>query len=273
MDTKSLSSRQVRWAQELSKYHFWIDYSQRKANAVADTLSRFPQTSQAKEETLRAENSQIFHRLQSSLTNTNASLAGLSLSRFLAISPNLSPLYKVLICGTNVLSQLCQFWEELRGELADKGPYWANIGSIRLRLLELQPEDPGTQEIRQQGLIEGWEEFKSMLHFQVLPYVPEIIRTELISRHHDNRLAGHFGIEKTQELVAWKYYWPTLRHDVEAYVKGCDVCLASKAVRYKPYGDLQSLPMPTHRWKDLSMDFVIGLPVSTNWKGKSFDSS
>ena len=26
MDTKSLSSRQVRWAQELSRYHFCIDY-------------------------------------------------------------------------------------------------------------------------------------------------------------------------------------------------------------------------------------------------------
>ncbi len=26
MNTKSLSSRQVRWAQKLSKYHFWIDY-------------------------------------------------------------------------------------------------------------------------------------------------------------------------------------------------------------------------------------------------------
>ncbi len=42
MDTKSLSSRQVHWAQELSRYHFRIDYHQGKANAVADTLFRFP---------------------------------------------------------------------------------------------------------------------------------------------------------------------------------------------------------------------------------------
>ena len=54
MDTKSLSSRQVRWAQELSRYHFQIDYRQGKANAAADALSRFPQRSQSKEEELRA---------------------------------------------------------------------------------------------------------------------------------------------------------------------------------------------------------------------------
>ena len=111
-----------------------------------------------------------------------------------------------------------------------------------------------------------------MLHHQGLPFVPEAIRMELISRHHDDPLAGHFGIEKTRELLARKYYWPTLKHDVEAYVKGCDVCLALKAVRHKPYGDLQSLPVPTHRRKHLSMEFVTGLPISTNWKGDSYDS-
>ena len=45
MNTKSLSSRQVRWAQELSRYHFQIDYCQGKANGAADALSRFPQQS------------------------------------------------------------------------------------------------------------------------------------------------------------------------------------------------------------------------------------
>ena len=43
MDTKSLSFCQVRWAQELSRYYFQIDYCQDKANEATDALSRFPQ--------------------------------------------------------------------------------------------------------------------------------------------------------------------------------------------------------------------------------------
>ncbi len=38
IDTKNLSSRQVRWAQELSRYYFRIDYRQGKANGAADAL-------------------------------------------------------------------------------------------------------------------------------------------------------------------------------------------------------------------------------------------
>lgn len=34
--------------------------------------------------------------------------------------------------------------------------------------------------------------------------------------------------------------------DVEAYVRGYDVYLALKAVKYKVYSNIQSLPVPIH---------------------------
>ena len=37
-------------------------------------------------------------------------------------------------------------------------------------------------------------------------------------------------------------------------------------------GSQQSLPIPTHCWKNFSMDFVTRLPISTNWKRESYDS-
>ena len=95
---------------------------------------------------------------------------------------------------------------------------------------------------------------------------------ELINCHHDNLLDGNFGIKKTCGLLAWKYYWPTICHNVEVYVKGYDICLASKKFRHKRYGDCQSLLVPTHQWKDLLMDFVTGLSILIAWKGDSYNS-
>ena len=90
------------------------------------------------------------------------------------------------------------------------------------------------------------------------------IQIGIVSRYHINLLAGHSSIKKTPKLLAQKYYWPTLCHNVEAYVKGCDACLASKTIRHKPYSDLQSLPVPTYQWKDLLINFVASLLISTN---------
>ena len=52
MDTKNLSSRQVRWAQKFSCYHFQINYCQSKANRATDALSSFLQRSLDEEKKL-----------------------------------------------------------------------------------------------------------------------------------------------------------------------------------------------------------------------------
>ena len=142
---------------------------------------------------------------------------------------------------------------------------------MRLRLVKLQKSDEKAWRIKAEGLNE-YKKLDGILFHQGLPFVPEAIRTEIISWHHDDPLEGHLGINKTKDLIDWKYYWPSVRKDIEAYVKSCDVCLSSKAVRHKPYGDFQSLLVLTHRWKDFLMDLVTGLPISTDWKGDSYDS-
>ncbi len=68
-------------------------------------------------------------------------------------------------------------------------------------------EDQEARRIREQGLKDGWEEnADGVLCYQGLLYVPEVVRTKLISRHHDDPLAGDFGINKIRELIARKYY-------------------------------------------------------------------
>ena len=79
---------------------------------------------------------------------------------------------------------------------------------MRLRLHKLQAKDEQAQKLRanQQPNQQGWEDIDGVLYHQSFPYVPEIIQTELISRHYNNPLAGHFGIKKIQELLSRKYY-------------------------------------------------------------------
>lgn len=55
-------------------------------------------------------------------------------------------------------------------------------------------------------------------------------------------------------------------------MKGCDICLVLKAIWHKPYSNLQFLLVLIYLWKDLSIDFVIGIPSITDWKGDSYDS-
>ncbi len=157
MDTKSLSSRQVWWAQELSRYHFRIDYQQGKVNGAVDTLSWYSQQSTEEKETLWAENTKILHRLWSLLARVSElSVSGLSVS---------SLLHQVLICGTVVLLQLRQFWDTIWNELADKGSYTASIGDMRMKLFELQDDDKEAMKLRSEELPECQVDIEQVLHY------------------------------------------------------------------------------------------------------------
>ena len=99
--------------------------------------------------------------------------------------------------------------------------------------------------MRSKGLPEDLKDIEQMLDFQGFPYISNYLLRADQQIPHD-LFAGHFGIEKFWKLIARKYYWLTLPKDVETYIKGYNVCLASKAVCHKLYGDLQSLFVPTH---------------------------
>lgn len=95
-------------------------------------------------------------------------------------------------------------------------------------------------------------------------YIPDCpsLQTTLLHECHD--AAGHFGADKTLELLARHYYWPRMRQSVEAYVRSCDPCQRNKSVNAKPYGPLQPLDVPPAPWHTLSMDLITGLPVTSS---------
>ncbi len=65
-----------------------------------------------------------------------------------------------------------------------------------LRLSELQDDDKEAKKLRSERLSEGWENIKDVLNYLSLLYVSKVIRSELISRHHNDLHIDYFGIEK-----------------------------------------------------------------------------
>jgi hypothetical protein len=59
-----------------------------------------------------------------------------------------------------------------------------------------------------------------------------------------------------------------MKREVALYVSECDTCQKVKADYMKPEGLLQLLSIPEWKWDDISMDFIVGLPMMA----RKFDS-
>lgn len=149
-------------------------------------------------------------------------------------------------------------------------PY-ADPSEDLLHMLEVcQANDQATQEriarVANQPDSEtsDWQMKGTLLYKNDAIVVPRdaALCSQLLRMHHDDPMAGHFGREKTLDLLARKYFWKEMRKDVEEYVKSCAVCQKRKAKRHRPYGELSALPMPDRAWEQLTMDFITDLPPS-----------
>jgi hypothetical protein len=59
-----------------------------------------------------------------------------------------------------------------------------------------------------------------------------------------------------------------MKRETAHYVLECDTCQKVKADYMKPGGLLQLLSIPEWKWDDISMDFIVDLPLTTH----KFDS-
>jgi hypothetical protein len=51
-----------------------------------------------------------------------------------------------------------------------------------------------------------------------------------------------------------------MKREIAKYVSECDICQRVKASHLKTAGVLQHLPVPSWKWEDIIMDFIVGLP-------------
>jgi hypothetical protein len=116
---------------------------------------------------------------------------------------------------------------------------------------------------------------EGIVTFKGFTYVPNVsgLRTEVIKTSHDLPWAGHYGVRRTLDLVARKYFWPGMRQDVIQYVKDYTMCAQTKPIWHKPWGIAQLLLIPREPWTDIALDFIVGLPESRKSdEGKSYNA-
>jgi hypothetical protein len=91
------------------------------------------------------------------------------------------------------------------------------------------------------------------------------LQTKLITAFHSSVVGGHSGADATYQRLKRLFAWTGLKAQVIDFVKHCDTCQRAKHNNHPPAGLLQPLPTPTGPWRDITMDFIDGLPLSDGY--------
>ncbi len=266
MKQKELTPRQARWALRLATFDFEIFHRAGKLNP-ADAPSRRPDY-----EGTSPLNTKLLPTLQNKLALwTSGELS----ERGQEVATAMAPAFQ--IAGIQVVIPRKEV------QAIPETAYDDSQRPMKTLLRDLQAHDNWVKSFqteasapskRRHTRSQKWMfDPEGLLRHEGRLYVPgdPALRQELISKCHDDPLAGHFGAAKTHELLARKYHWDGSLKEVTEYCQSCDVCQRTKAPRHRPYGELGSLPVPSQPWKGISMDFVTGLPPS-KYKGVVYDA-
>ena len=242
MSTKLLSRRQARWFEFLSTFNFRIVYRPDKLGGKPDALTR-----RSGDLPKGGDDERISHQNQVILKPHNIMTQNQHERIALASTVTHSP---EDISTSTDSSSLEELLEE--GYRRDPLP--------RTVLKALHDGKKHSKHL----VLGDCENRGGYLWYQNRVYIPDYapLKLGLMQHHHDSPAAGHAGRAKTLELLTREHYWPKMYGDVDRYVRNCQTCQRSRTHRHAPYGILRPLPIPDRAWRDVSMDFVTGLPWS-----------
>ena len=232
---QDLSRRQARWQQLLQEYHFTIIHRSGKTNP-ADPLSWRPDFEKGVADDNKSKVLLPDHLFAPSPYSNNEGAA---------------------VCSLDSQKQL----ESNDLEAAERPIVPRTIESMA-KGLQHKREKHATKGLTMKG--SSWEQRDGVLYYKNLLYIPkdEKLRETVIQQNHDHPLAGHPGVKRTKDLILVKYYWPTLRKDVEKYVAGCDKCQKNKSISKASKTPLQPNEIPQNPWEIISVDIIGPLPES-----------
>jgi hypothetical protein len=78
----------------------------------------------------------------------------------------------------------------------------------------------------------------------------------------------HLGSTKMYHDLRQQFWWTRMKREMTHYVSECNTCQKVKGDYMKSRGLLQQLSILDWKWDDISMDFIVGLPLTS----RKFDS-
>jgi hypothetical protein len=252
MKVRQLTERQVRWSLILSRYKLKLAFRPGKLAGKPDALSRREQDIPKD-----ASDERLQHRVAQLLKP--------------GILPSVEPSLHAAPANPQTLRQERE--PKARGE----GEGLPLVEDLWATALE---RDQDFSEIKK-AIENGDRRFPPQLKLQVTIaecsldgkgrpsfrerlWVPnyEPLRTRILQDTHDSPVTGHPGRDLLVSILSRRFYWPGLSQDVRRFVRNCDGCGSKKPWRERKWGLLKPLPIPERLWRDISMDFVTGLPAS-----------
>jgi hypothetical protein len=216
-----LNMRQGRWLEFIKDYDLEVHYHPGKANVVADALSRKVHCNH------------------------------------LELEPVSDP--------------LCEEMRKLNLEVVEQGNLYALAAESNLydRIVTSQRNDEDIQIVKQK-LAEGdpkytcfQKDHKDVIWFGkrlVVPVDPEIRKT-IFDEAHMSKFSIDPGSTKIYQDLKQNFWWSNMKVDIAKYVAECDTCHRMKASHLKSACVLQPFSITMWKWDDISMDFVVGLPL------------
>jgi hypothetical protein len=124
--------------------------------------------------------------------------------------------------------------------------YWHNWKLLRLRNGIL---------FREYVKIDGSQTFLQLV-------VPRAMRRTVLDQMHNSLLSGHLGQKKTREKTLQRYYWYSVREDVNVWIRQCDQCASIKTPTKRLRAPLGEMPVgaPLDR---LATDILGPLPETS----------
>nr|GEW37778.1 putative reverse transcriptase domain-containing protein [Tanacetum cinerariifolium] len=89
------------------------------------------------------------------------------------------------------------------------------------------------------------------------------LRTVIMHESHNSKYSIHPGSDKMYQDMKRLYWWPNMKADIATYVSKCLTYAKVKAEHQRPSGLLVQPKITKWKWDNITMDFVMKLPKSS----------